>query len=274
MINQNINNSKSEPVTYCEVCGKPTSRYINCLGRESKLVHCRCDCDERIEQEKISRERERQRQEQIERLKADCFSNKAMWNWNFDNEDGRNPKMKIAQKYVLKWETMMEQNYGLMFIGDVGSGKSYMAACIANALTNQGYTVKMTNFIKIRNDIFSAADKNAYVEKLCDYDLLILDDIGTERNTDYSLENVYWIIDERTAAEKPIIITTNLNLDKCNFDENITYKRIYDRLRKVCIPIGMENRNLRQEDSIEHNSKGITELLVTDEGTNENKNSE
>ena len=47
-------------------------------------------------------------------------------------------------------------------------------ACIANSLTNQGYTVKMTNFIKIRNDIFSAADKNAYVEKLCDYDLLIL----------------------------------------------------------------------------------------------------
>ncbi len=75
-----------------------------------------------------------------------------------------------------------------------------MAACIANSLTNQGYTVKMTNFIKIRNDIFSAADKNAYVEKLCDYDLLILDDIGTERNTDYSLENVYWVIDERTAA--------------------------------------------------------------------------
>ena len=36
----------------------------------------------------------------------------------------------------------------------------------------------------------------------------------------------------------------------------------------------MENRNLRQEDSIENNSKGITELLVTDEGTNENKNSE
>ena len=87
----------------------------------------------------------------------------------------------------------MEQNYGLMFIGDVGSGKSYMAACIANSLT---------------------------------------------------------------------------------FDENITYKRIYDRLRKVCIPIGMENRNLRQEDSIEHNSRGITELLVIDEGTNENKNSE
>ena len=174
-----------------------------------------------------------------------------------------NPKMEIAQKYVLKVEDATHDGAELwfpMFIGDVGSGKSYMAACIANSLTNQGYTVKMTNFIKIRNDIFSAADKNAYVEKLCDYDLLILDDIGTERNTDYSLENVYWVIDERTAAEKPIIITTNLNLDKCNFDENITYKRIYDRLRKVCIPIGMENRNLRQEDSIEHNSKGINRI--------------
>ena len=42
-----------------------------------------------------------------------------MRKWNFDNDDGRNPKMEIAQKYVLKWETMMEQNYGLMFIGDV-----------------------------------------------------------------------------------------------------------------------------------------------------------
>ena len=52
-------------------------------------------------------------------MKNDCFSNKAMRKWNFDNDDGRNPKMEIAQKYVLKWETMMEQNYGLMFIGDV-----------------------------------------------------------------------------------------------------------------------------------------------------------
>ena len=39
----------------------------------------------------------------------------------------------VYKRQVLKWETMMEQNYGLMFIGDVGSGKSYMAACIANA---------------------------------------------------------------------------------------------------------------------------------------------
>lgn len=271
---EQIEENQSEQIEYCKVCGKPITKRFNFWDKKSRLVRCRCDCDEKAEQEKINKEQERKKKEQVTKLKNDCFSSKAMWSWNFDNDDGRNPKMEIAQKYVLKWETMMEQNYGLMFIGDVGSGKSYMAACIANSLTNQGYTVKMTNFIKIRNDIFSAADKNAYVEKLCDYDLLILDDIGTERNTDYSLENVYWVIDERTAAEKPIIITTNLNLDKCNFDENITYKRIYDRLRKVCIPIGMENRNLRQEDSIEHNSKGITELLVIDEGTNENKNSE
>ena len=274
MEKQNYNINELEQIEYCKVCGKPITKRFNFWDKKSRLVRCRCDCDEKAEQEKINKEQERKRKERVTKLKKDCFSNRAMWSWNFDNDDGRNPKMEIAQKYVLKWETMMEQNYGLMFIGDVGSGKSYMAACIANSLTNQGYTVKMTNFIKIRNDIFSAADKNAYVEKLCDYDLLILDDIGTERNTDYSLENVYWVIDERTAAEKPIIITTNLNLDKCNFDENITYKRIYDRLRKVCIPIGMENRNLRQEDSIEHNSRGITELLVIDEGTNENKNSE
>ena len=83
------------------------------------MVRCRCDCDEKAEQEKINKGQERKKKEQVTKLKNDCFSNKAMRKWNFDNDDGRNPKMEIAQKYVLKWETMMEQNYGLMFIGDV-----------------------------------------------------------------------------------------------------------------------------------------------------------
>ena len=150
---EQIEEKQLEQIEYCKVCGKPITKRFNFWDKKSRLVCCRCDCDEKAEQEKINKEQERKKKEQVTKLKTDCFSNKAMWSWNFDNDDGRNPKMEIAQKYVLKWETMMEQNYGLMFIGDVGSGKSYMAACIANSLTNQGYTVKMTNFIKIRNDI-------------------------------------------------------------------------------------------------------------------------
>ena len=95
---------------------------------------------------------------------------------------------------------------------------------------------------------------NGFVEKLCDYDFyLFFMILVTERNTDYSLENVYWVIDERTAAEKPIIITTNLNLDKCNFDENITYKRIYDGCERFVSLWEGKIQILRREDSIEHN---------------------
>ena len=70
-----------------------------------------------------------------------------------------------------------------------------MAACIANALLEQEVRVLMTNFATIINGIFSTTDKNDYVNAICGYDLLIIDDLGVESHSEYRMEG--WINLER-----------------------------------------------------------------------------
>ena len=61
---------------------------------------------------------------------------------------------------------------------------------------------------------YSGADEAAYIGMLNACSLLIIDDLGAERNTDYALEKVYNVIDSRVRADKPMILTTNLTFDE------------------------------------------------------------
>src|SRR5699024_905088 len=123
---------------------------------------------------------------------------------------------QIAKAYVRDFRTMVndghpktgEKNIGLVFYGKVGTGKSYTAACIANALIDEKVSVIMTSFVKILQDIQGCEDEAEYINILNGCSLLIIDDLGAERNTDYALEKVYNVIDGRARADKPMILTT------------------------------------------------------------------
>ena len=75
---EQIEENQSEQIEYCKVCGKPITKRFNFWDKKSRMVRCRCDCDEKAEQEKINKGQERKRKEQVTKLKNDCFSNKAM----------------------------------------------------------------------------------------------------------------------------------------------------------------------------------------------------
>lgn len=225
-------------ILYCEVCGEPLEKMIPggpvlCMDRFPSM--CRC---QRIKHEKEEKERrEREHSETVCRNRMVCFRDKNMYDWNFENDDGTVPTMKLAKKYVDTFPEMIRKSAGLLLWGDVGTGKSYMAACIANALIKQEYTVKMTNFATIINDLFASEDKNEYIESLMRCSLLIIDDLGEERNTEYAVENVFNVIDRRYRTGKPLIITTNLHIDTLLKEKSIEKKRIYDRVLKMCVPV-------------------------------------
>lgn len=141
---------------------------------------------------------------------------------------------------------MIHKSAGLLLWGDVGTGKTYMAACIANALIEQEYTVKMTNFATIINDLFASEDKNEYTESLMRCSLLIIDDLGAERSTEYAVENVFNVIDRRYRTGKPLIITTNLHTDNMMNETSIDKKRIYDRVFEMCAPVQMKGVSKRK----------------------------
>ena len=107
--------------------------------------------------------------------------------------DGDNQKIyNLAGNYVKRFDEMYEKRQGLLFWGTVGTGKSYTAACIANELLNQMIPVVMTSFVKILQNIQGNPDEEERIMAgLNAAKLLIIDDLGAERSTDYALEKVY-----------------------------------------------------------------------------------
>ena len=156
---------------YCGKCRTPKEAYfpadkIALFGRDRHPAECDCRRAQRMEYE--AAEQRRKHRDKVEQLKRRGFTDPAMREWNFANDNGRNPQMDTAHGYVAKWEEMLEGNHGLLLWGGVGTGKSYLAGCIANALMEQEISVKMTNFALILGDLAATFEgRNEYISNLC-----------------------------------------------------------------------------------------------------------
>lgn len=195
--------------------------------------------------------KEFERMQRLNMLKSMCFQDSALYGWTFENDNGKNPLINKAKTYADKWSDMLSKNIGLLLWGEVGTGKTYFAACIANALVENCVSVKMTNFSTILNDLFYENDKNQYINRLNNHNLLIIDDLGIERDTEYALEQVYNIIDARYKSNKPLIITTNLSITEIKNPVDTAHKRIYDRVLEMCVPVKFDGENFRQQKATE-----------------------
>ena len=133
---------------------------------------------------------------------------------------------------------------GLLLWGGVGTGKSFFAGCIANALLAQGVSVLMTNFAKILGAVTGmyGMERQRFLNT---YSLLILDDLGAERNSEYALEQLFRVVDSRYQSRKPMIVTTNLTLEELKHPSDLAHERIYDRLLERCVPVKMNGKNIR-----------------------------
>ena len=189
------------------------------MGKNKHPVECCCQRMEREKQEALINQQKHL--DLVRRLKAEGFSDPAMLDWTFENGNGRSPQMHHAHRYVEQWQTMRSENRGLLLWGGVGTGKSFLAGCIANALMEQEVPVRMTNIARILNELNgSFSGRNDIVDKLCRYPLLIIDDFGMERGTEYALEQIYNIVDSRYRSRKPLIVTTTLQIPSSIFTES------------------------------------------------------
>ena len=169
----------------------------------------------------------------------------------FANDNGQNPLMDKARAYVENWKEAYKNNTGLLLFGDVGTGKSFFAGCIANALLDRDVPVLMTNFPTILNRLTGmfSEDRADFIASFNEYDLLIIDDLGVERSTEYAMEQMFFVIDSRYRSRRPMIITTNLKLSELKNPPDLAHARIYDRILERCAPILFDGKNFREENA-------------------------
>ena len=237
---------------YCSKCNTPRQKRIEVSG---KTIEPRCMCACQTE-DYDRREQERKHREFLDMVAKNRnigLPDPELRRHTFENDLGYNPKqIRMAKRYVQHWEEMQKNSTGLLLWGDVGTGKSFIAGCIANALLDKGVPVIMTNFARLLNKLTDmyAGDRNAYIDSFKRYPLMIIDDLGVERNSEFAREQVFSVIDSRYRSELPMIVTTNLTLEELQHPEDLSRSRIYDRVLERCLPIRINDQNIRELNQV------------------------
>lgn len=239
-------------LVYCGKCNTPKQCKVVLFDKE-RTVYCLCKCaTEKREAEK--REQQRiEKMQYIQRLRQTGFPDRELQGWTFEKDDNSNSKIsQVARNYVKNFDEMLKRGKGLLLFGSVGTGKTFIAACIANALIDKGHACMMTNFARLVNTIGGMYEgKQEYIDSLNDFDLLIIDDLASERDTEYMGEIVQNIIDSRYRAGLPLIITTNLTSEELKRPVEMRKQRIYSRLFEMCVPVEVVGEDRRRKKLVE-----------------------
>ena len=222
---------------YCGKCHTPVQCRITFEGKE-RIMPCICKCQKEERERQEQRMKEEEQLLYVRRLKSAGIQERHLQDWTFASATDT-PSIQMAKRYTENWKKVKAENLGLLLWGDVGTGKSFLAACIANALLEKGVPVLMTNFSKILNQMGAmySDERYRYIASFNRFSLLIIDDLGIERNTEYALEQVYAVIDERYKTGLPLIITTNLTISQLRNPEDVAHARIYSRVLEMCTPV-------------------------------------
>jgi DNA replication protein DnaC len=216
-----------------------------------------CKCRKKEVRRETEEQERRDFQRRVESLRERGIKDLKYLEWTFANDDRRYPAISDAcRKYVDEWGRMRAGNIGLLFFGSVGTGKSFYASCIANALLEKCVPALVTNFPWILSQSSGWGDsRTELLNSLQAYAIVIIDDLGVERSTDFAVEQVYVVVDTLYRSGIPIIVTTNLTPAQIKTPNNLGYERIYDRILQNSIPIKMTGPSRRAELAAEKWSK-------------------
>ena len=135
--------------------------------------------------------------------------------------------LKAKARLIQFVENFNEKGGYLLIQGKVGVGKSFLTHCVTKELIDSGKTViylTAYNLIDIMTDISLRRNDEISTQLLYECDLLIIDDLGSERQTDFSVMQIFNLLNERIIKNKAVVISTNLTVGEIEslYDERIT----------------------------------------------------
>lgn len=169
---------------------------------------------------------------------------------------------QVVKYYLDNFDKMRESGKGLyLYSSQKGSGKTRMAASIANDLIhNHDISVRFMTSIAILDEIKNSWDNKEYTEHqvldvLFTVPVLIVDDFGAEKSTDWTNDRFYQIINERYLNNRVTIFTSNMSLDNLQCDSRIT-----NRIKERCFQVDFPEESVRERISSE-NHKQLMEAI-------------
>ena len=267
-------NSFNKQAKYCEYCNakleqisfvwngvvKYTPGYKPCECEQAKAAREKENEMKRIE---IAREEQRKQEEKRKEKIKNLFGNSGMSKRALQcTFNGYQPTiqnveaLKTCNEYVKDFDLISRsERNGLFICGECGVGKSHLAFATANALIERGNSVIAMTMIdlllKIKSS-FNACNEKMTEEQILkiytDCALLVIDDLGKEKPTEWALQMIYSVIDRRYNALKPIIVTTNFTASELikRFGDSSVGNAIVDRLFEICQYVPIEGESFRK----------------------------
>lgn len=240
----------------CRDCGQPLEAYVGVVG---KMLPISCDCDRQAEEsQRQAEQRDRAEQAAKESPLYDAGYDACTFELDAFPDS---PASRRSRAYVERWANVEEGNFGLLFSGPLGTGKSYYAAAIVNALRAKGVGALIVTTSRLINAVRASKNPQDVIDGLNRFRLVALDDLGAERDTGYAVEQLENFINGRSLRGKPLIVTTNLLRKDMDSPEKIVYARIFDRVKVMCcLPVVLTGPSKREYQAKER-AKRCKEIL-------------
>ena len=266
-------NSKEEIFhNKCKFCGKDLKPigldYLYANMPLSSIEYERCDCKQardywnEIDLKEEKQKKRKQFEQMIRQFYIQNYISKQIQDYQFDNfiiTETNKKEVEIAKDFTKKCINKNQKN-GLIITGKSGVGKTHLATAILNQLTEKDMLVLMGRLILLLDVIrdtfkdFSSKEKDI-IELYSKVDVLIIDDLGTERISSWALEKLYTIIENRNENKLPIIVTTRFNkeslLDRFyqSEDEELS-EAIIQKLYQFCYGIELKKYDQNEKEKV------------------------
>ena len=261
--NINYDNFIHKKFKKCEFCGKELEPigldylYVNISPESIEYQRCTCDKSKEYWKEKDKQDAEEQKRKRfrnmINVIYKQNYVGRKYQELNFENfsiDLNNKNAVKMANDYINKNKDKILSN-GLIIMGESGVGKTHLAAAIANKLIQNDKIVlmgRLTTLLDMIKETFrdNTKSENELIELYSNVDMIIIDDLGTEKISSWALEKLYTIIQNRFENGLPIIITTRF--DKKGLISRFSYSNDQDlidatisKLYQMCYGITLKS---------------------------------